>query len=100
MLTWERTLRDRDAVRRLADSLGGAFTSQGLTAYECLDDGRRWQRPDLGVELTPVPVGTDGQLKVLVVATIRPAALPSLFCPGAPAIPSKAPAGQTPAAAT
>ena len=100
MLMWERTLRDRDAAERFADSLGSAFTRQGLTEYECPDDGRRWQRPDLGVQLTPVPVGTDGQLKVLVVATSRPAALPELLCPGAPKLQRQAPASRTPATAT
>lgn len=97
MITWERRVPDADAAAALADSLGAAFTGWGLQSYACPDGGRRWQRPHLGIQLTPVPP-TSGGARVMVTATTFPSALHAVTCRGAPTLPLESPRSAGPRA--
>lgn len=49
-LSWTLQMRARDAALALRDSLGVELRKRGLAEYSCVNEGRRWQRPRLGVE--------------------------------------------------
>ncbi len=87
LLIWERTVADSSAAQQLADSLGSALTGQGLEEFQCPGMGRRWQRPELGVQFTVLTAGAEGRLRLMISAVTMPAAIPELLCPGAPEMP-------------
>lgn len=95
LIMWERTVPDAAAATALADSLGAVFTAWGLEAYACPDGGRRWQRPRLGVQLTPAPP-TGAGARVMVTATTIPSALHEVTCRGAPTLPREGPRPEPP----
>lgn len=88
LITWERVTRDSAQLLAVTDSLERAFTAAGLRAYVCPGNGRRWQRAGLGVQLSALPPDQMQRPRLTVVATTMPAAIPRMFCPDAPELPS------------
>lgn len=88
LVNWERVVRDSAQWRAVVDSLDTAFSAAGLQSYACPEQGRRWQREGLGVQLTALPPDQLKRPRIAVMATSIPAALPSLFCPEAPILPA------------
>lgn len=89
IVTWELRVATRASALALRDSLSRALRHLGLREYKCLDEGRRWQQPGLGVELEIGVVHPDGLLWMGVTATPLTEAIPTIFCPDAPVLPSR-----------
>jgi hypothetical protein len=90
-LSWALQMRTRDAALALRDSLGREFRKRGLAEYSCLNEGRRWQRPGLGVEFFVGVVFPDSLLRVGVMATPITDAIPAIMCPDVPKLPGRRP---------
>lgn len=89
LITWELRVATRASALALRDSLSRAFRHLGLREYNCLNEGRRWQEPGLGVELDIGVVHPDGRLWMGVTATPLTEAIPAVMCPDAPVLRSR-----------
>jgi hypothetical protein len=89
LISWELRVATRASAIALRDSLSQAFRHLGLTEYRCLEEGRRWQQPGLGVELHIGVAHADGLLWMGVTATPLTEAIPAIMCPDAPVLPRR-----------
>lgn len=90
-ISWALQMKSREDALVLRDSLGQELRKRGLAEYPCVNEGRRWQRPGLGVEFYIGVVFPDSLLHVGVVATPLTDAIPDIMCPDVPKLPSRPP---------
>ena len=88
-INWNRRFVDSTSGLHLRDSLSRALVARGLQERECKYRGRRWESSGLGVEfiLDSVP---NGRWVASIMATGHPDAMPTLFCPAQPRVPTTA----------